>query len=177
MEMNKFKRSDDYIIEAFVKLLSIKDYEKISITDITNKAGIARVTFYRHFSGIDDIFDNIIYRVSDALTKSLLPVLKKNNFDDWYAFIKSFLQNLYNNKGDIMKITDHNKDIIFKKLDDKYRKIQDQKLEHITDFRQRYDFELKIGVIIYISRERARSNFKESVEDVTNYVTTKVMKI
>ena len=76
-----------------------------------------------------------------------------------------------------MKITDHNKDIIFKKLDDKYRKIQDQKLEHITDFRQRYDFELKIGVITYISRERARSNFKESVEDVTNYVTTKVMKI
>ncbi len=43
------------ITNALLSLMEEKDYESISITDITNKAGLSRVTYYRHFETKDDI--------------------------------------------------------------------------------------------------------------------------
>ena len=47
-----------YIIQALFKLMSEHEYEKISITDVTNRAGVGRCTFYRHFKSKQDV---IIY--------------------------------------------------------------------------------------------------------------------
>lgn len=44
-----------YILEALFKLMKEYEYEKISIIDITNKAGVGRATFYRHFKKKEDI--------------------------------------------------------------------------------------------------------------------------
>ena len=38
------------IIEAFLLLLQNQPYEKISISDIVKKAGVARVSYYRNFN-------------------------------------------------------------------------------------------------------------------------------
>ena len=50
------------IVKAFKELLEEKDYEKISISDITRRAEINRKTFYYHFTDIHDLvvwaFDN-----------------------------------------------------------------------------------------------------------------------
>lgn len=47
-----------YIVQALFKLMSEYDYEKISVTDIAEKAGVGRATFYRYFKRKEDI---IIY--------------------------------------------------------------------------------------------------------------------
>lgn len=44
-----------YIIQALFKLMEEYEYEKISITDVTNKAGVGRCTFYRHFKSKNDV--------------------------------------------------------------------------------------------------------------------------
>jgi len=49
------QRTRSWIFEALMLLLDEKPYDKISISDITNKAGIARQTFYRNYDGKDDI--------------------------------------------------------------------------------------------------------------------------
>lgn len=52
-ELNELtKRS---IIEAFLALLKEKDFKKISISSIVEKAGVARVSFYRNFNSKEDI--------------------------------------------------------------------------------------------------------------------------
>lgn len=47
-----------YIIQALFKLMNEYEYEKISVTDVTEKAGVGRATFYRHFKNKEDV---IIY--------------------------------------------------------------------------------------------------------------------
>ena len=46
---------DTKITNALISLMSEKDYKSISITDIVNKAGLSRVTYYRHFNTKEDI--------------------------------------------------------------------------------------------------------------------------
>ncbi len=43
--------------KAFKDLLRVKSYQKITITDITGKAGIARHTFYNHYQTKQDLLD------------------------------------------------------------------------------------------------------------------------
>ncbi len=45
-----------YIIQALFKLMNEYAYEKITVTDIVNKAGVGRATFYRHFKTKEDVF-------------------------------------------------------------------------------------------------------------------------
>ena len=44
-----------YIVQALFKLMAAYDYEKISVTDIAEKAGVGRATFYRYFKRKEDI--------------------------------------------------------------------------------------------------------------------------
>ena len=57
--MNK-QFAKDYITEALFLLMYKKDYKTITITDITNKAGINRITFYRNFNSKDEIINKYL---------------------------------------------------------------------------------------------------------------------
>ena len=46
---------DTKITNALLALIEEKEYKDISITDIVNKAGLSRVTYYRHFNGKEEI--------------------------------------------------------------------------------------------------------------------------
>ncbi len=48
--MKQSERSKKWIEEALFVLLKQKPFSKITITDITKKAGVARLTFYRNFA-------------------------------------------------------------------------------------------------------------------------------
>lgn len=44
-----------YIVVALFKLMNEHEYAKISVTDITEKAGVGRATFYRYFKSKEDV--------------------------------------------------------------------------------------------------------------------------
>ena len=56
--MNSKKLAKDYIIEALLQLLKKHSFEDITVTDIANKAGVTRVTFYRNFNSKEEIIKN-----------------------------------------------------------------------------------------------------------------------
>jgi AcrR family transcriptional regulator len=58
------QRTRSWIFEAVVLLMDEKPYGKITVSDICEKAGIARATFYRYYNDKDDI-------VFEYLSKSL----------------------------------------------------------------------------------------------------------
>ncbi|MDR1899926.1 MAG: TetR/AcrR family transcriptional regulator [Treponema sp.] len=49
------EQSRSWIFEALLRLMEKKTYGKISVADITKKAGVARQTFYRHYKSKDDV--------------------------------------------------------------------------------------------------------------------------
>ena len=46
-----------YIVEALFKLMSEHEYGKISVTDIAEKAGVGRATFYRYFKSKEEVIE------------------------------------------------------------------------------------------------------------------------
>ena len=58
--MNYEKKAKDYITEALFLLMKKKDFKDITITDITKKAGVNRVTFYRNFNSKDEIINKYL---------------------------------------------------------------------------------------------------------------------
>ncbi|MBQ9001654.1 MAG: TetR/AcrR family transcriptional regulator [Eggerthellaceae bacterium] len=66
-------RTRKAIINAFDKLVSNSDVEKITVSAIAREAGIDRKTFYSHYNSIDDLANHkteeILERVIDALKR------------------------------------------------------------------------------------------------------------
>lgn len=63
MEYSREDYLKHYIVQALFKLMGQYEYSKITITDVVNKAGVGRATFYRHFKTKEDVvtyhFDNV----------------------------------------------------------------------------------------------------------------------
>jgi AcrR family transcriptional regulator len=59
MRSNEKRSVKKLMADAFVELLSEKDYIDITVTDVVNKAQVARVSFYRNFNSVSDIIDFI----------------------------------------------------------------------------------------------------------------------
>lgn len=56
--------------EALLALLEKKDYEYITVQEITKKAGVNRSTFYLHYESIDDLLEETINLVNKRFNNS-----------------------------------------------------------------------------------------------------------
>ena len=102
-----------YIVQALFKLMASYEYEKISVTDITEKAGVGRATFYRYFKCKEDvilyyfdhnknsfIFEQRIYpRCKEDYIKIVIDVftLFKQNMQPLKLLRKAHLEYIYLN--------------------------------------------------------------------------------
>ncbi len=54
------ERTRELIFEAFITLIHDKPFDDITITDICEKAGIHRTTFYNHFENKNELFSALL---------------------------------------------------------------------------------------------------------------------
>ncbi len=57
--MNKKQEANAIVIEsitlALLELMKVKDFSSITVTDLTKRAGVGRVSFYRNFESKEDV--------------------------------------------------------------------------------------------------------------------------
>jgi AcrR family transcriptional regulator len=56
----RVRRTRRILQEALVSLVLEKEYSVISIKDITNRAEVAYITFFRHYNGIDELLMEVL---------------------------------------------------------------------------------------------------------------------
>jgi len=78
----------EYIEDALLYLMKKKDYKSISITEICEKAGVTRMSFYRNFDSKEDILKKWVNSVTDSFLADS-EISYKNNSSREY-FIKLF---------------------------------------------------------------------------------------
>ena len=87
----KIKRDafvDEYIMDALLLLIRKKEYKDISITEICERAGVTRMSFYRNFESKEDILKKWITRVTDDFLSESGISYKEDPAADY--FIKLF---------------------------------------------------------------------------------------
>ena len=67
----RFQKNQALIRRAFLDLAKEKDFQKITVADITRRANINRMTFYSHYDTVDDIFTEFVDGMEQALRSGL----------------------------------------------------------------------------------------------------------
>lgn len=60
------------INEALADLLTEKPLDKITVTDVVNRADINRGTFYAHYKDIPDVVDHLIQQTFSAIREAMI---------------------------------------------------------------------------------------------------------
>ena len=83
-------RSRRFIRQAFMDLLKEKKFEKITVTDIVNRADINRSTFYAHYADVRGLVEEIR---SEAVERAMA-VVKEMDFRELLHSPAPFLRKL-----------------------------------------------------------------------------------
>lgn len=82
----------DRLENAFWELLSEREYNKITVTDIVRTAGVNRNSFYYHFSGLPELADSAILH---AVENTPMPGVPGRDFDpdtEWRKHVTALLR-------------------------------------------------------------------------------------
>ncbi len=88
MEGKKENLTREYIIKAFEKLLESNDFDKLSVCDIVEKAGVSRMSFYRNFKSKEDL----VFQLFDELTKELRTNIINLETKNQYTILKEYFE-------------------------------------------------------------------------------------
>lgn len=89
-------RSKDCIVKALLGLLEKEEFPFISVSEICKKAGVGRVTFYRHFKSKEEVVLFYLKREMESYVSSISFAPRKTA--DYYRIIESILSYLLKEK-------------------------------------------------------------------------------
>ena len=157
------ERTKEYITEALFQLMKTTPYEKITILEIAKKAGVGRVTYYRHFTSKNDII--IQYFSKEIAAFALLFPRKPQTKDDYYELIftvfhflreKKELMQLIQKAGLEMIYLDFLNQTLLKDFEDSQRK------ETV------YSAYYAAGCLFNVSMQWVKNDCKESVKFIAD---------
>ena len=87
--MSQRENVDKLLAEGFKELVLIEPIEKITIKEITDKAGVIRPTFYNHFQ---DKYELLEWILKEELLSPIIPLLDGGFFKEGYTLIFTRLE-------------------------------------------------------------------------------------
>jgi len=168
MRSNEKRSVKKLMADAFVELLSEKDYTDITVTDVVNKAQVARVSFYRNFNSVSDIIDFITDELANEFTEKIFPVLSSNSENVWYTFILSYLNDAMKNKSKFETVNFQNNSVIFSRLNAKMQ-MRIKTFSHET-VKDKYTPYVKASLISNISKKWIDDGAIEKPEEIAQYI-------
>jgi len=161
MEKNLTK---EYIYEAFFKLLETSPYEKISVSNITQKAGVSRMSFYRNFNSKEDLIKQTLNLILGHLQTLIKDIETKNE----YTIIKCFFETFKKYKVVLMALSDSEisktiADLTMKKLKENYPEDKFNKT-------QKYLPIFKYAAITSVMFEWLKDGCEESPEEMSRFL-------
>lgn len=91
-------RSKKLIRSAFIELLKVKPLDKITVTNIVEKAELNRGTFYAHYADINMLIQSIEDEIADSLYKLLADTENPNPLENPLSMFLKISQYLEQNK-------------------------------------------------------------------------------
>ena len=96
------ERTRSWILEAVLLLMDEKPYSKITVSDITEKAGVARQTFYRNYNDKDEV---IIKYFANIFNSEMLEVENISDRNKQDMIVLTFnIKYMIEHKTNLMKM-------------------------------------------------------------------------
>ena len=157
VELNKKKKQDALLNTAY-QLFTEKGFQKTSISDIVNEAGVAKGTFYLYFKDKLDIRYKLIAKKSAEVFKHAYQELQKQSiyhFEDQLIFIVDQVIGALNANPTLLKLISKHlswgmfKNSLVEPIDDAQRNIYDIYMDLLKNSGHEFDHpEVMIYMII-----------------------------
>ena len=155
--------TENLIVASLLSLMRSKPYEEITIREISEKAGIGRITFYRHFRTKRDVilryFNENIRAFRNRIRK------KPESEDDYYEIVFSVFSQLRDECGSLKLILDSG-------LGGIYLEILSEGIGSVfqDEFQENseYDAAFFTGALFYVSVKWIQNGCRESVKAVSD---------
>lgn len=136
-------KTNSLIVDAFLELSKEMSIEKISITDIVEKCGISRQTFYYHFKDVDEMLTWAFKNETDKIKKEI------KNYSSFKEAIFLY-QNFFDKYGQFLKACLNTKYFIFV-----YSLVYDSCFDFVKEFfiivkNKKFDEKLEFAINIYV---------------------------
>ncbi|MDR3242168.1 MAG: TetR/AcrR family transcriptional regulator [Lactobacillaceae bacterium] len=84
------QQTDDQIIEATLTLLQSQSYDQLAVTEITRRAGVSRMAFYRHFGTKEAVINAIVEQLTNDFAREAehLPNDSKKVAEAFFEFVQ-----------------------------------------------------------------------------------------
>lgn len=90
----------DYMVEALLLLMKEKSYDRIRVGEITERAGVDRTTYYRHFHSREEILE----RYLRELNAEFMETYRASGHLDFKTYTLTIFQVYYTHKDDLLLI-------------------------------------------------------------------------
>lgn len=172
-ERNAFSVSTE-IKKALMELLSEKNYADITVTDIVKKANVARTSFYRNFSSIENVVDSIVEERSQFFEEEILPVLHSDDERKWREFLFHYFYQISSDYKKLRKINMfniygmQNMPVFFMKVKEKIN--CNQKENPQSSIHDKYCAQGKFALICEIAKKWTISGMTETPEEMVDFL-------
>ncbi len=166
-ENKQVLRSREWIFEALMKLMKKNTFQDISISDITSKAGVARLTFYRNYSSKEDIIIHKGRKIYEKLMEDLNTTVFEDNII--YNSIRKIIS-VFNDYAELFKLLlrDNLDYLIMQSFEIEISNI----LKSIfgVDNTDKYKVKFYEGALFAIAVEWIKNSREESIDEMTDII-------
>ena len=174
-------RSRRMIREAFMELLDEKEFGKITVTDITNRADLNRSTFYAHYPDVQGVVEEIQDEIIDRNMELVKQMKYRNILRDPMPYLNSICVTLeenirlYTRMGHAAEVHIHL---------DKYRMMMAEDImnhsEIPEEIRNAAFFEIRIhffvGGIMNTYQQWAEGKLKRTLTEISQEIASLIQK-
>lgn len=160
-------RSKEWIYNALMYLLKKNAFRKVSIEDITKKAGVARPTFYRNFESKEDILIDQGRKIYERLMTDLESGIDAG--DATYDSIKKMII-VFDEYSELFEVFINNnlEYLIFQSFEVEISSLLKKIFD--VDKEDRYKAKFLEGALFSIVVEWIKNSKAESVEEMTKII-------
>ncbi|MCR5089252.1 MAG: TetR/AcrR family transcriptional regulator [Oscillospiraceae bacterium] len=163
------------ITEAFLQLMEEKPYMDITVSDVVNRAQVARVSFYRNFSSTSDILDRLADEAAADFSSHVLPVLPSRDERAWRAFLFRYIYYFGERQKRLSRCDPVNVNVLFSRVGDRLQAIE--KGQNYKELRDKYLVSAKLGLINNVIRQWMDDGMQETPEQMVDYLMSVLMTI
>lgn len=162
------------IKQALVNLLETKAYSEISVTELINAAGVARVSFYRHYHTIDEVVDDIAEDMTSFFVKEVYPIICENDEKAWRDFLHSHFHRFPDHHRTLSSKKFENGHVLFAHVNSRLQKIE--KDLPSGSMHDKYAVFGKIELVNNIIKKWMDEGMKESPDEMIDYIMSFILK-
>lgn len=101
----RVRKTKKVLFDAFIKLLSQKPFDEITVNELCDEAGVRRATFYKHYSDKFDFLTAYVRLLRDRIDRMIWKDEKPLLTNEYYAeYAKRFIYFMSENKTIVKNI-------------------------------------------------------------------------